>query len=477
MNMRSFLNSLRPALIITRRELRDQVRDWRIIFPVLGLTLFFPFLMNFTAKAALGFVQKYGANIIGDRLIPFFLMIVGFFPISVSLVIALETFVGEKERGSIEPLLNSPLKDWQLYLGKLLSSIIPTLAASFIGMGVYVIGLKIQDLTLPDPGLLVLIMALTIVQALVMVSGAVVVSSQATSVRAANLLASFIIIPVALLIQVESVAMFWGNYTTLWLLVFGMAVLVSLLVRVGLAHFQREELLGREIDVLNLRWGWKVFKKAFLADSPSVVDWYLRKLPATLRKLSQPSLFMVLILLVAVWVGSTQIGLFSGALEKNNPVQMDANLQSLISTWPIFSFPPVLAIWWQNVRAMLISIVLGVFSFGILGVMPAIATFGILGFLLGVISQNGISIWVYLIGFILPHGLLEIPAVIIAGAAVLQMGAILATPTPGRTIGEVWIETLADWCKVMVGIVIPLLFVAAAIEAWVTPHIALLLVH
>ncbi len=186
---------------------------------------------------------------------------------------------------------------------------------------------------------------------------------------------------------------------------------------------------------------------------------------------------MIAIILIAIWLGSMQVDLFSTSLERNNPIRMDANLQSLVTNWPLFSLAPVLAIWWQNVRAMLLSIVLGVFSFGVLGVMPAMATFGILGFLLNVISQNGISIWVYIIGFILPHGIFEIPAVIIAGAAVLQMGAILATPTPGRTIGEVWLETLADWCKVMAGAVIPLLLVAAAVEAWVTPRIALLLVH
>src|SRR5665811_474394 len=96
--------NLRPALIVAQREVRDQLRDWRIIFPVLGLTVFFPFLMNFTAKTALDFVSKYGASLIADRLVPFLFMVVGFFPISVSLVIALESFVGEKERGSIEPL-------------------------------------------------------------------------------------------------------------------------------------------------------------------------------------------------------------------------------------------------------------------------------------------------------------------------------------------------------------------------------------
>mgnify|MGYP006961836296 FL=1 len=96
---------LRPAFHIAARETRDQFRDWRIIFPAVALTIFFPFLMNFTAQQMLGFVQKYGATIIGERLVPFLLMITGFFPISVSLVIALESFVGEKERGTLETLL------------------------------------------------------------------------------------------------------------------------------------------------------------------------------------------------------------------------------------------------------------------------------------------------------------------------------------------------------------------------------------
>ena len=89
------LNNLRMALVVTRREVSDQFRDWRIIFPVVALTVFFPALMNFTAQQAVNFVEKYNAPVVGERLIPFLLMVVGFFPISVSLVIALESFVGE----------------------------------------------------------------------------------------------------------------------------------------------------------------------------------------------------------------------------------------------------------------------------------------------------------------------------------------------------------------------------------------------
>ncbi len=231
---------LRPALIITRREVRDQLRDWRIIVPIMALTLLFPWIMNFTARQLIGFVQRYGAPMIGERLIPFLLMVVGFFPISISLVIALESFVGEKERHSIEPLLSSPLNAWQLYVGKLLASLAAPLLASYLGIVVYLIGVYRQVGWQPEPILLVQIVTLTTVQGIVMVSGAVVVSAQTTSVRAANLLASFIIIPMTFLIQGESVVMFWARYDVLWWAILGQIVIAGLLLRTGVAHFNRE---------------------------------------------------------------------------------------------------------------------------------------------------------------------------------------------------------------------------------------------
>ena len=38
--------TLSAALVITRRELRDNLKDWRIVTPVILLTLIFPFLMD-----------------------------------------------------------------------------------------------------------------------------------------------------------------------------------------------------------------------------------------------------------------------------------------------------------------------------------------------------------------------------------------------------------------------------------------------
>ncbi|MDO9088057.1 MAG: stage II sporulation protein M [Anaerolineaceae bacterium] len=467
------ISNLRTALVITRREVRDQFRDWRIIFPILGLTIFFPFLMNFTTAQVLQFVNRYGASIVGERLVPFSMMIVGFFPISVSLVIALESFVGEKERGSIEPLFNTPLLDWQIYIGKILSSIVPPLIASFFGMAVYCIGLVYNNVPLPELQLIILIIAITIIQAIVMVAGAVVVSSQATSVRAANLLASFIIIPMALLIQGESIVMFWGNYGTLWWVVFGLSVLAVLLLRVGLAHFSREELLGREIDVLNIRWGWKIFKSGFLGKASNIKEWYQIEVVTTLKEMRISILIIFLFLLAGFYIGSTQISRFEFPIEQLGVENMEQQLIQLSSNWSIGNFSPVLLIFWQNFRVILISFVLGVITLGIFGVIPLMASIGIVGYIMALLEKIGLDVGTYFLGFIIPHGIFEIPAAIVAIAAIFHMGVLVATPDADLTIGEVWIKSIGNWSKVMVALVIPMLFIAAIIESWITPKLAL----
>jgi len=62
-----------------------------------------------------------------------------------------------------------------------------------------------------------------------------------------------------------------------------------------------------------------------------------------------------------------------------------------------------------------------------------------------------------------------LPALILACGALIYIGARLVTPRTQKTLGEVFIESLADWMKVGIGVVLPLLTIAAAIETWVTP--------
>jgi uncharacterized membrane protein SpoIIM required for sporulation len=399
-------------------------------------------------------------------------MIVGFFPISVSLVIALESFVGEKERRSIEPLLSTPLSDWQLYVGKLLAVLVPPLLASFLGIAVYLVGVYRQVGWTPEPTLLIQILLLTIVQSLVMVSGAVVISSQATSVRAANLLASFIIIPMAFLIQGESLVMFWGRYNVLWWAIFGLVVLSGLLVRTGVAHFNREELLGRELDSLDWSWGVKTFKDVFIGQGTSLISWYRREIPSTMRAMRRPLALMILLLIASVWLGTVQAQEFRLPPEALSFQDFQDGSVEQLQFVSLFSTSGILTIWFHNFRAIVLAMLLGLFSFGVFGLITLLLAPMLVGYLIATVAAGGLSPGLFFAAFILPHGLFEIPAILIAGAAILKMGASLATPAQGKSIGEAWLRSFANWVKIMVAVVLPLLLIAATVEALITPHIA-----
>jgi stage II sporulation protein M len=72
---------------------------------------------------------------------------------------------------------------------------------------------------------------------------------------------------------------------------------------------------------------------------------------------------------------------------------------------------------------------------------------------------------------ILPHGMFELTAVIISTAAVLKLGAMLVTPQPDKSLGEIFLLSLADWFRVFIGLVVPLLAIAAVVEVYITPLI------
>jgi uncharacterized membrane protein SpoIIM required for sporulation/ABC-type transport system involved in multi-copper enzyme maturation permease subunit len=441
--------SLNTALIITWREVRDNLRDWRIVVPILTLTLVFPFLMDFTAHVARDFVVRYGGEnaIIAERLNPFLLLIVGFFPITFSLVIALETFVGEKERNSLEPLLSTPVSDGELYLGKMLAALILPLSASYLGITTYLVGLYLTMGWLPPFSLVGQILLLTTVEGLVMVSGAVIVSSQTTSVRAANLLASFIIIPMALMVQVQSIIMFWGRYQVIWWVIGGLVVVDLILVRMGMRIFNREEIL------------WM----------------YVHDIPTLIRSHGLPLLVVLISLAGAALLG--------GFYATHYPVPegiiaLDSLPQDAFENLPEIDFLPrfnVTGIFLNNLRSLLLAGVLAVFSFGALALILLMIPVALIGFFAVEVAILGYSPWVFLAAFILPHGVIELPAAIIATAFALRVGAALVSPPAGLDVGQGLLLVLADFVKVFFLLVVPLLLIAAVIEVHLTPQIVLAL--
>ena len=397
---------------------------------------------------------------------------VGFFPISVSLVIALESFVGEKERRSIEPLLCSPLTDGQLYLGKLLAAMVPPLLASYLGISVYLVGVYFNVGWRPPFELLSQIILLTTVQAILMVSGAVVISSQTTSVRAANLLASFIIIPMALLIQGESILMFWGLYRALWWAVIGQLIVAALLVRTGVSYFNREEMLGRELDMLNMRWAWDTFRRHFSGDERNIWRWYKSQVFPAVWHLRTPILITSMAMVIAILAGlqAARILPLPGVLLAFSSLGQGF-IQGL-ERLRFISAAGVITIWLNNLRTLVIAMILGIFSFGVLGLLVLMLPIAFLAYIAGNIAMTGSSPFMFFMALVLPHGVVEIPAIILSGATILGLGATLTGQAQGRSLGEAFVIALAGWARVTVGLVLPLFLFAAILEVYLTPQVA-----
>jgi len=473
-------NKLKPIWLVAKRELRDQLRDWRVLMPMLILTLCFPFLMNEFAKQTVDFLNQFEANLILDRLVPFSVLIIGFFPITVSLVVALESFVGEKERGTIEPLLSAPFDDWQLYFGKLLVGVMTPLVASYSSILLYLIMVSRQNLTMPSASVLTQLFLLTAAHAFLMVSAAIVISVQSTSVKAANLLASFIVIPVAILMQGEAVMLFWGNERVLWLGIAGVTIIALLLIRVGIAHFEREYLLGREIDTINLRWILKTFLRNFTGGATSILDWYGTVLSSAMRRILPAVFFVTLIAGVSIWASYAWIkDNVSEVIATATPEDIAELEKSMAEIGELPDLSEIQGhlsapfLFLNNTRAVAVIFLAGMVSFSVLGIMLYMVNIALIGGLYALFELLGINPLPIFLAGVAPHGIFEIPALMIGSAVVLYFGAVIVTPQTGKSMGEVILELLADWAKIFIGLVVPLLAIAAVIEAYITPSLLL----
>jgi uncharacterized membrane protein SpoIIM required for sporulation len=358
-------------------------------------------------------------------------------------------------------------------LGKLLVGITTPLVFSYASIGIYLILVSRRNVEFPSAYMLALIFLLTFAHAVLMVSSAIVISVQATTIRAANLLASFVVVPVAFLLQGETVLIFWGNEDVLWYAIIGVTLLAVLLVRLGISHFRREYLLGREIDSINFRWIGRTFRNRFQGQARSIVEWYRTELPITLRQLRQPLMIVIGLGIIAGIVSYLWVVKNVPAYIDLTPERVDqfktfiadnlTNLDSLGERLPA----PVL--FYHNARTTVAFLLLGLVSFGTLGLTLFIGNIALVGGVLGAAHLVGYSPLLAFVSGILPHGIFELSAIFLATAATLKVAAELVTPQSDKSLGETLLLSLADWFRIFVGIVLPFLAIAAMIEIYITP--------
>ncbi|MCS6964849.1 ATP-binding cassette domain-containing protein [Thermoflexus sp.] len=472
--LRDFQRWIRGTWGVFRRDIVDILRDWRLITPLALLLLVFPVLSMLSAEAATRYVAQFGAQLISERLLPFLALATGFLPLTVCLIIPLETFVGEKERRTMEPLLAAPLSDLQLYMGKGLAALlIPTLI-SLLGVTVYFVILILRGAWIFDLATVLSMYSILIMHAVVMVAGAIVISTQSTSVRGANLLASFIILPVSVLLIFESSLLFWGSYRTLAIVLCILLVYAILLVRMGIALFNREQLLSAEFDTLDLRGILRGFWRALRHGDPvqpisSRWDHLRQPIQRSIGALGTLAALGLMGLGIA-WLWLPPIVLSPDAIFHHLSASGLPSLRALEGTdW--LPFTPW-GIFFHNLRALVINTLIGVITLGLWTALYPVGLMGLIGLLLRTLFTSDLRLGIAGLLAILPHGILELPAAGLVLAGALRLGLTLLTPPGPRSLRDRLVLAWADWLKLLL-IATPLLLLAAWIEVHVTPHLVL----
>ncbi|RME60846.1 hypothetical protein D6779_01350 [Candidatus Parcubacteria bacterium] len=112
-------------------------------------------------------------------------------------------------------------------------------------------------------------------------------------------------------------------------------------------------------------------------------------------------------------------------------------------------------------------------SFGSLTLLITILNMGFVSFVVTEVIQLGYNPLLFISTFILPHGILELPAVLLSFTFALRIGAAMVSPPDGFDLTQGVLLTLANFIKVLLFLIIPMLLVAAYIEANITPQIVL----
>jgi ABC-type transport system involved in multi-copper enzyme maturation permease subunit len=118
---------------ILRKELRDYRRNRFVIFTMAGLPLIFvtlPTVQLFTFRVSLTSAKldtHIGLSLLYLLLIPAF----------VPSALAAYSVVGEREQGTLEPVLTTPVRRDEFLAGKALAILIPTLAVSYTIFGIF----------------------------------------------------------------------------------------------------------------------------------------------------------------------------------------------------------------------------------------------------------------------------------------------------------------------------------------------------
>ena len=272
MNMRIILAIARKDLMVISRSrgvLLPLILVPLLLFVVIpgAMALAMPYMMNMPGSN-LGSIEQALASLPatmqqelsrfqgGQRLLayillymfaPLFLVV----PMMTASVIAADSFAGEKERKTLEALLYTPTSDRQLFIGKLLSAMVPAILVSLGGFVLYSIVANaaawpmMGRIFFPNAMWLVLVIWVSPAVAALALGTMIIVSQRVSSFQEAYQLGAMVVLPVLLLLYAQAAGVMFLSVQVVLLVGLIFWLIDIGLFWYGVKTFQRAELIAK----------------------------------------------------------------------------------------------------------------------------------------------------------------------------------------------------------------------------------------
>lgn len=265
----------RRVLAVMRKDWLEVVRNsqllaslvivpliFAVVFPVAILLLGNSGILTSTVTGLQGFLDHFPAGVVPASytteqlviyavivyfLAPFFL----FIPVMTASITAASSLVGEKERRTIEGLLYTPLSNRELVLAKVLGSVIPAVALTWIAFVIYtvlvgVLGAPMMGgIFFPTWAWAVLIVLLVPLVSFLATSLIVAVSGRSTTMQGAQGTSMFVIFPVLALVLGQATGVMLFNVVVALVAAVVLAILDVLAFVLVVTKFQREQIVTK----------------------------------------------------------------------------------------------------------------------------------------------------------------------------------------------------------------------------------------
>lgn len=252
---------------VLRKELRELRRNKMVIFPMVLLPLLFVVMMlviNYaigqsassgttktqgfvTPPELAGLSARLALQILLNDQSMFMQLLM---PVILPTAIAAHSVVGEKQARTLEPLLATPVRTWELLLAKTAAAVLPAILVSYLAYGLSLGGVAwiaegVVARYLARPLWSVGVLVGAPLLGILSTAGTVIISARVNDVRTAQALAGIGVVP---LIAIGMSVLIGQRFLDLGFLVGGIAVLLPLdllLLWLAARLFRRETILTR----------------------------------------------------------------------------------------------------------------------------------------------------------------------------------------------------------------------------------------